>query len=85
MGRASDDLLGDIHGMVAREIKGMVQSENPFERVKGLQLALRMLKENNITATEANPEMKSLKSTVKEKLPTAEELDKLMRLTPEQL
>ena len=83
MARASDDLLGDLHGMVAREIKGMLGSDDPQERDKGLQLALRMLKDNNITATEANPPMAALKASVQAKLPTPDELNRLMRLSPD--
>jgi hypothetical protein len=85
MARAADEFLGDIHGMVAKEIKNMIQSEDPDERKLGLQLALRMLKENNITATEANPAMGALKASVQAKLPTAEELNRLMKLSPADL
>jgi hypothetical protein len=83
VGRAPDEFLGDMHGMAAREIKSMMSSADARERKLGLQLALRMLKENNITCTEANPAMGALKASVQAKLPTADELNRLMRLSPD--
>ncbi len=85
MARASDDVLGELHGMVATEIKNMILHGDGDDRDKAISFALRMLKDNNITATEANPAMGALKATVQSKLPTADELNRLMRLSPENL
>jgi hypothetical protein len=85
MGRASEDSLAEIHRMVADGIKQLVQSDDPSEHERGLAMAMRFLKDNSITATPRNDGIASLKETIKKKLPTAEELDKLMRLSPSDL
>jgi len=85
MGRASEDSLAEIHKMVADGIRQLIESEEPGDSVRGLQMAMRFLKDNSITATPRNDGIASLKETIKQKLPTAEELDKLMRLSPSDL
>jgi hypothetical protein len=85
MPRASEDSLAEIHRMVADGIRQLVQSDDPAEHERGLAMAMRFLKDNSITATPRNDGIASLKETIKAKLPTAEELDKLMRLSPSDL
>jgi hypothetical protein len=85
MARASEDSLAEIHKMVADGIKQLVQSDDPGEHERGLAMAMRFLKDNSITATPRNDGIASLKETIKAKLPTAEELDRLMHLSPADL
>jgi hypothetical protein len=68
--------------MVADGIKALVNSDDPGEHERGLSMAMRFLKDNGISATPRNDGIASLKETIKAKLPTAEELDRLMRLSP---
>jgi hypothetical protein len=71
--------------MVADGIRQLVQSDDPAEHERGLTMAMRFLRDNSITATPRNDGIASLRETIKSKLPTAEELDKLMRLSPSDL
>ena len=62
------------------QIMEMMQSENPRDVKEGVALGLKFLKDNNITATvEASAPMADIKSM----LPSADELEKLMSMTPD--
>ena len=80
MSRASEELLAQIHGLVADEIKEMLRSDDPKERIAGLDRAMKFLKDNAITATlgSATPI-----NEIKNALPTPEELERLMLMTPD--
>ena len=80
MTRASEDFLGSIHALVGEEIRDMLQDMDPRQRREGVQLALKFLKDNNITAQiEASEPLANIASS----LPSAAELEKLMTMTPE--
>jgi hypothetical protein len=80
MTRASEDFLGSIHALVGEEIRDMLQDVDPRQRREGVQLALKFLKDNNITAQiEASEPLANIASS----LPSAAELEKLMSMTPE--
>ena len=80
MPRASEDFLGSIHALVGEEIRDMLQDVDPRQRREGVQLALKFLKDNNITAQiEASEPLANIASS----LPSAAELEKLMTMTPE--
>lgn len=80
MSRASEEYLAQLHGLVAMQIMEMMQSENPRDVKEGVALGLKFLKDNNITATvEASAPMTDIKSM----LPSADELEKLMSMTPD--
>ena len=80
MSRASEALLGQIHGLVGAEIVSLLHSDDPRERIAGLDRAMKFLKDNNITATvEASVPLQDIQQA----LPTAEELEKLMMMTPD--
>lgn len=80
MSRASEEYLAQLHGLVAMQIMEMMQSENPRDVKEGVALGLKFLKDNNITATvEASAPMADIKSM----LPSADELEKLMSMTPD--
>tara|TARA_R110002012_G_scaffold51728_1_gene133416 strand:- start:251 stop:493 length:243 start_codon:yes stop_codon:yes gene_type:complete len=80
MTRASEDFLGSIHALVGEEIRDMLQDVDPRQRREGVQLALKFLKDNNITAQiEASEPLANIASS----LPSAAELEKLMTMTPE--
>jgi hypothetical protein len=78
--RASEELLAQIHGLVGHEIVSLLHSEDPRERVAGLDRAMRFLKDNNITSTiEASVPLQDIKAA----MPTTEELERLMTMTPD--
>jgi hypothetical protein len=80
MTRASEDFLGSIHALVGEEIRDMLQDVDPRQRREGVQLALKFLKDNNITAQiEASEPLANIASS----LPSAAELEKLMTMTPD--
>ena len=80
MTRASEDFLGSIHALVGQEIRDMLQDVDPRQRREGVQLALKFLKDNNITAQiEASEPLSNIASS----LPSAAELEKLMSMTPD--
>lgn len=80
MTRASEDFLASIHCLVGEQITTLLTSENPRDVYNGIQFALKFLKDNNITAQlEASQPMQNVASM----LPTAEELEKLMTMTPD--
>lgn len=80
MARASEDLLASIHGVVGQRIKDMMMSDDPREMRDGINFALKFLKDNNITASldAATP-----LADIRDAMPTAEELERLMTLTPD--
>ena len=80
MTRASEDFLGSIHALVGEEIRDMLQDMDPRQRRECVQLALKFLKDNNITAQiEASEPLANIASS----LPSAAELEKLMSMTPD--
>lgn len=81
MARASEEFLGDIHGMVAHGIKKLIMSGDPREMQRGIEMGLRFLKDNSITAQiEASPETQQLMAIADDT--TRESLEKLMREVP---
>ena len=80
MSRASEDLLAQLHGLVGYELVEQLQSEDPKTRIAAVDRAMRFLKDNNITSTiEASVPLR----TIQTNLPTADELEKLMTMTPD--
>lgn len=80
MSRASEDFLAQIHGLVGESIKEMLQSDDPRERIAGVDRAMRFLKDNNITTTiEASVPIQDIRDA----MPTPEELERLMTMTPD--
>ena len=80
MSRASEDLLAQLHGLVGHELIEQLQSEDPKTRIYAVDRAMRFLKDNNITSTvEASVPLQ----TIQANLPTADELEKLMTMTPD--
>jgi hypothetical protein len=78
--RASEDLLAQLHGLVGFELIEQLQSEDPKTRIAAVDRAMRFLKDNNITSTvEASVPLQ----TIQANLPTADELEKLMTMTPD--
>ena len=73
MSRASEALLAQIHGLVGQEIVSLLHSDDPRERIAGLDRAMRFLKDNNITPIQE----------IRAALPTHEELERLMTMTPD--
>ena len=78
MTRASEDFLGSIHALVSQEIRDMLTDVDPRQRREGVQLALKFLKDNNITATVDNS---APIAQIKDLLPTKDELEALMHMT----
>ena len=80
MSRASEELLGELHGLVAHRIKDLMLSEDPRESAKGIEFALKMLRDNSITAS---IDVSTPLSDIQNLMPKAEELEKLMTMTPD--
>ena len=67
-----EDFLGSIHALVGEEIRDMLTDVDPRQRREGVQLALKFLKDNNITAQlEASAPMANMVNS----LPSAAELE----------
>ena len=81
--RASEDFLALLHQEVARQLHERIASENPRVAEAALSQAIKFLKDNAITATVENKELETLSESTKNKLPTMEELERMMQLTPD--
>lgn len=80
MSKSSEDLLDKIHGLVGEKIKHFLESDDPRDVREGISMAMKFLKDNNISATiDASPNLEHINSM----LPDAEELERLMTLTPD--
>lgn len=80
MSRASEALLAQIHGLVGQEIVSLLHSDDPRERIAAIDRAMKFLKDNNITATvEASVPLQQIQDA----LPSPEELERLMMMTPD--
>ena len=78
--RSSEDLLAQIHGLVGHELVEQLQSEDPRTRMNAVDRAMKFLKDNMITAT---VESSTPLAQITQNLPTADELEKLMTMTPD--
>ena len=81
--RASEDFLALLHQEVARKLHEMIASEDPKEAQAALSQAIKFLKDNAITATVETKELDTLSEATRDKLPTMEELERMMQLTPD--
>lgn len=82
MDRAPEEMLAQIHGEVAQGISELINSDHPNSKVKGLELALKFLKDNHITTQiGASPETERLAALAHDT--TREDLEKLMQFTPD--
>jgi hypothetical protein len=79
MSRSSEDFLGSLHGLVGEQIKQLLLSDDPREIKAGIDAGLKFLKDNNITATVENS---TPIAEIKNLLPTKDELEALMTMTP---
>ena len=80
MSRCSEDILAQIHGLVGYELIEQLQSEDPRTRLNAVDRAMKLLKDNMITATvESSEPLAQITSA----LPSADELEKLMTMTPD--
>ena len=80
MSRCSEDILAQIHGLVGHELIEQLQSEDPRTRINAVDRAMKFLKDNMITATvESSEPLAQITSA----LPSADELEKLMTMTPD--
>ena len=77
MPRALEDFLGAIHALVGEEIRDMLTDVDPRRR-EGVQLALKFLKDNNITA-----QLEASAPMTRGQQRSAAELEKLMTMTPD--
>ena len=78
-GKASREALEDLHGRVAREIKNLMNHEQTNLKVKGIELALKFLKDNNVTENSIIPVRVQ---EVRDSLPSVEELEVMERMLP---
>jgi hypothetical protein len=80
MSRASEDFLSSLHGLVGEQIKQLLLSEDPRDIKMGIDAGLKFLKDNSITATVDNS---APIAQIKDLLPTKDELEALMTMTPD--
>jgi hypothetical protein len=80
MSRSSEDFLGSLHELVGIQIKQLLLSDDPREIKAGIDAGLKFLKDNNITATVENS---TPIAEIKNLLPTKDELEALMTMTPD--
>ncbi len=80
MNRASEDQLAGLHGLVSENIRQLLQSDDPRERSEGINAGMKFLRDNAITCTiDASPDLNAIEKLI----PSHEELEKLMHLSPE--
>ena len=80
MGRASEDFLGELHGLVAKANCRLNEFGGPQRSNQSELDLLKMLKDNSITAQiDASTPL----SDIQNLMPKAEELEKLMTMTPD--
>lgn len=80
MSRASEEFLSSLHGLVGAQIKELLMSDDPRDMKAGIDAGLKFLKDNNVTGTVENS---TPIAEIKELLPTKDELEKLMHMTPD--
>lgn len=80
MSRSSEDFLSSLHGLVGEQIRKLLLSNDPKEVKAGIDAGLKFLKDNNITGTVENS---APIAQIKDLLPTKDELESLMMLTPD--
>jgi hypothetical protein len=78
-GVADDGTMGNLHGRTAHELTRMMTYGSVKVKLSAINASIKFLKDNNITTTikPNNPSGKVL-----EALPSVEELERLMRLSP---
>ena len=80
MSRSTEEFLGGLHGLVGQQIQQLLLSDDPRDVREGISMGMKFLKDNNITASiDAAPDLGHIQSL----LPQAEELEKLMTMTPD--
>lgn len=80
MQKSSEEFLGGLHGLVGQKIMQMLESDDPRDVREAISQAMKFLKDNNISASiDASPNLGHIQSL----LPQAEELEKLMTMTPD--
>jgi len=80
MSRASEDFLSSLHGLVGEQIKTLLLSDDPRDIKMGIDAGLKFLKDNSITATVDNS---APIAQIKDLLPTKDELEALMHMSPD--
>lgn len=78
-GRADDDTMSALHGQTAHEITRFLKYGTPRAKLAVIDKAIKFLKDNSITTVIGRS--KNLKK-MEESLPSVEELEALMKLTP---
>jgi hypothetical protein len=78
-GKAGREALDSLHGRVAQEIKNLMDQEHMGLKVKGIELALKFLKDNNVTENSIIPVRVQ---DVRASLPSVEELEIMERSLP---
>lgn len=80
MSRSSEEFLASLHGLVGEQIRQLLMSDDPRDIKAGIDAGMKFLRDNNITAElEVSPQM----GEIHKLLPTAEELEKIMAMTPD--
>ena len=80
MSRSSEDLLAQLHGLVGRELLDQLNADDATARLSAVDRAMKFLRDNNITSTLDAP---TPLADIQQAIPTTEELEKLMTMTPD--
>lgn len=79
-GKATAQQLDILHGRVAEEIATLLDQEHMGMRVKGIELALKFLKDNHVSESSIEPVRVT---EIRAMLPSAEELEEMERALPD--
>ena len=80
-GVAGDETMGNLHGRTAHELTRMMTYGNARVKLSAINAAIKFLKDNSITTT-IKPNTPTGK--VLSALPSVDELERLMKLSPGQ-
>lgn len=80
---AREEALGDLHTQVADTLKDLIASPDERVKVSAIQAAIRFLKDNQISAERNDEGLNALHQGLRDLAPTREELERLMRVSPD--
>lgn len=81
-GKATAQQLDNLHGRVAEEITNLLNVDHPGMKIKGIELALKFLKDNHVSESSIEPVRVT---EIRAMLPSAEELEEMERALPDRL
>jgi hypothetical protein len=81
---AKEEELSSLHQAVCDNLKSLMRDEDPKVQVGAIQAAIRFLKDNSITSQSSKDvSLQGLHAELRELAPDREELERLMRISPD--